>query len=70
MRITSDGKLKECLYYEGNLDLKEELRRGTSDEEIREKIIKAVILKKDRHKFLETDRSEDFEKKDMSMIGG
>jgi len=70
VRITSDGKLKECLYYEGNLDLKEELRMGTSDEEIREKIIKAVILKKDQHKFLDKKRSEDYEKKDMSMIGG
>ena len=70
VRVTSDGKLKECLYYKGNLDLKEELRKGTSHEEIKEKIIKAVIQKKDQHKFLETDRPEDSEKKDMSMIGG
>lgn len=70
VRITSDGKLKQCLYYEGNLDLKEELRKGTSEEDIKEKIIKAVILKKKQHRFLEKDKGDNSEKKDMSMIGG
>ncbi|MCL2321392.1 MAG: GTP 3',8-cyclase MoaA [Oscillospiraceae bacterium] len=70
VRITSDGKLKECLYYEGNLDLKEELRKGTSQEELKEKIIKAVILKKKQHKFLEIGKVEDSDEKAMSMIGG
>ncbi len=70
VRITSDGKLKECLYYEGSLNLKEELRKGTSNGEIKDKIIKALTLKKEHHKFFENDETYDDEKKDMSMIGG
>ncbi len=71
VRVTSDGKLKECLYYKGNLNLKDEIRNKTSEEEIKDKIIKAVFLKKKQHKFFEKDNDiEESEKKNMSMIGG
>jgi cyclic pyranopterin phosphate synthase len=46
LRVTCDGKLKPCLMRNDNLvDVLTPLRRGASDEELRELFLKAVELR-------------------------
>lgn len=45
LRLTAEGKLRPCLFSDKELDLKQLLRAGASDEEIRELIIKTINLK-------------------------
>jgi|WetSurMetagenome_2_1015567.scaffolds.fasta_scaffold86981_2 GTP 3',8-cyclase len=46
MRITSDGKLKPCLMRNDNLtDVLTSIRKGASDEELRELFVKANLLR-------------------------
>ena len=49
LRITPDGMLRLCLILGVELDLKELLRSGSSDEEIKDKIINFVKLKPFSH---------------------
>ncbi len=43
LRLTADGMLKTCLYDRIALNLKQLLRAGAADEEIRKKIVQAVM---------------------------
>ena len=68
VRITSDGKLRTCLFSLHETDFKKHLRSGTSDEEIRTMIIDAVWKKEEGHLinregFVRPERT-------MSQIGG
>lgn len=45
LRLTADGKLRLCLFSDKEIDLKTPLRKGASDAEIRQIIIKAIQLK-------------------------
>jgi cyclic pyranopterin phosphate synthase len=68
VRITSDGKLRTCLFSLGETDLKKMMRDGMGDEEIKEKIISAVWKKEEGHLinrpgFVRPERT-------MSQIGG
>src|ERR1041385_6168960 len=68
VRITSDGKLRTCLFSLGETDLKGMMRGGTGDEEIKENIVKAVWAKEEGHLinrpgFVRPERT-------MSQIGG
>jgi GTP 3',8-cyclase len=49
IRITSDGKLRTCLFSVWDHDLYELMRRGASDEKLIEFIAKAVENKEERH---------------------
>jgi molybdenum cofactor biosynthesis protein A len=69
IRLTSTGRIKTCLYADPVLDLRELLRTGVSDNEIKEHIIAVV---KNRHKDgkeAEKDRNA-FIFESMSKIGG
>lgn len=68
VRITSDGKLRLCLFSDLEFDLKLLLRSGTSDEEIAEAISKWVLLKPARHFLANGQRSTT--KRGMDAIGG
>jgi cyclic pyranopterin phosphate synthase len=49
IRITSDGKLRTCLFSVWDHDLHELMRRGASDEKLSEFIVKVVEKKEERH---------------------
>jgi cyclic pyranopterin phosphate synthase len=73
IRLTSDGFLKACLYYDQAVNLRSFLREGYSDMELIGVIKDAVAGKRERHLFQGGDRSgEDPEadKRKMSRIGG
>lgn len=68
VRITSDGKLRTCLFSHHETDLRALVRGGAEDEEIKEQIINAVWKKEEGHLinqpgFVRPDRT-------MSQIGG
>jgi cyclic pyranopterin phosphate synthase len=49
IRITSDGKLRTCLFSVWDHDLHELMRRGATDEKLTEFIVKVVEKKEERH---------------------
>ncbi len=68
LRLTSDGKLRPCLFSETEIDLKSALRCGASDEEIERLLRLSIEIKPEGH-------SINHEKcfthlKPMSKIGG
>jgi cyclic pyranopterin phosphate synthase len=68
VRITSDGKLRTCLFSLSETDLRKMLREGSSDSEISDVIIDAVLRKERGHLinkpgFVKPSRT-------MSQIGG
>lgn len=68
VRLTSDGKLRTCLFSSGETDFRKLLRNGGSDQEIKELILEAVWKKESGHLinqpgFVRPERT-------MSQIGG
>ena len=49
IRITSDGKLRTCLFSVWDHDLRELMRRGATDEKLAEFIVQVVEKKEERH---------------------
>lgn len=68
LRLTSDGKLRPCLFSETEIDLKSALRRGAPDTEIERLLKLAVEIKPDSHTLSEEKRFPHL--KPMSKIGG
>jgi cyclic pyranopterin phosphate synthase len=66
IRLTSDGHLKTCLFFDKGIDLKASLRNGLSDEVIVAQIRQA-LLEKPKHHDLDNEIPET---KGMSQIGG
>ena len=68
IRLTADGRLRTCLFSRREWDLREPLRSGATDRELRELIREAVAHKELKHRindpgFVRANRS-------MSQIGG
>jgi cyclic pyranopterin phosphate synthase len=55
IRITSDGKIRTCLFSVWDHDLHAQMRRGASDEELAEFIRGVVLKKEERHHIGEPD---------------
>jgi cyclic pyranopterin phosphate synthase len=55
IRITSDGKIRTCLFSVWDHDLHAQMRRGASDEELAEFIRGVVAKKEERHHIGEPD---------------
>ncbi len=55
IRITSDGKIRTCLFSVWDHDLYAEMRRGASDDELAEFIRGVVMKKEERHHIGEPD---------------
>lgn len=70
IRLTSQGYLKTCLQYTAGRDLREVIRSGATDEELKDVIRAALDEKPDGHHFLEKAKNDDTEKLCMSQIGG
>ena len=70
IRLTSQGYLKTCLQYTAGRDLREIIRNGGTDDELKDVIRAALNEKPDGHHFLEKAGNDDTEKLCMSQIGG
>lgn len=68
LRLTSNGKLKPCLFSETEIDLKPALRGGAPDDEIERLLRLAIEIKPERHNI--SDRSDLNIFQAMSQIGG
>jgi len=55
IRITSDGKIRTCLFSVWDHDLHAQMRRGASDDELEEFIQSVVAKKEERHHIGEAD---------------
>jgi len=68
LRLTSDGKIRLCLFSDEEIDVREILRRGGSDDELRERFHVALKTKPERHHI----NKHQFKKcqRNMSAIGG
>jgi len=69
IRLTSDGLLKTCLYFDHSADLKPILRQGGDDDALLAAIREAVIHKQEKH-FFRDGMQDAAEKRKMSQIGG
>lgn len=68
LRMTSDGKLRPCLFSETGIDLKPALRGGASDNEIERLFKLAIEVKPEGHNI--NERSDLKFLQSMSKIGG
>lgn len=70
VRLTSDGILKLCLYYQNGIQLRELLRTNASDDEILSFMEKAIMRKPTEHQFHLSALEGAQELRQMSQIGG
>ncbi len=68
LRLTSDGKLRPCLFSETEIDLRSALRCGAADSEIERLLRLGVEIKPDRHEL--SGEKISHSRKPMSKIGG
>ena len=68
LRLTSDGKLRPCLFSSLEIDLKKSLREGCSDDELRSLFLSAIGIKPEKHYINELPSEALL--KSMSKIGG
>jgi cyclic pyranopterin phosphate synthase len=68
LRLTPDGKIRTCLFSDEEIDVKEILRRGGSDHDLKERLLAALRAKPERHHI----NTHQFKKcqRNMSAIGG
>ena len=69
LRLTAEGRLKLCLYYKDDIDLRELLRNGATDEQLQEAVQNALMQKPKEHSFGKSD-IQGTEQKRMNQIGG
>jgi cyclic pyranopterin phosphate synthase len=68
LRLTPDGKIRTCLFSDEEFDVKELLRNGGSDRDLKERLLVALKKKPERHPI----NTHQFKKcqRNMSAIGG
>jgi cyclic pyranopterin phosphate synthase len=68
LRLTPDGKIRTCLFSDEEIDVKEILRGGGSDRDLKERLLLALKAKPERHHI----NTHQFKKcqRNMSAIGG
>ncbi|NWF91839.1 MAG: GTP 3',8-cyclase MoaA [Syntrophaceae bacterium] len=68
LRLTPDGKIRTCLFSDEEIDVKEILRAGGSDLDLKERLFVALRAKPERHQI----NTHQFKKcqRGMSAIGG
>ncbi len=67
LRLTADGRLRPCLLSDTEIPLREALRSGVGDEELKQIILSAVAAKPDGHHL---DAGISVSGRGMSQIGG
>ncbi|KAL4070707.1 molybdenum cofactor biosynthesis prote [Scleroderma citrinum] len=68
LRITADGQIKVCLFDGKEISLRDEMRRGASDDELLQIIRSAVWGKKEKHAGM--DKIDAKSNRPMILIGG
>jgi len=68
LRLTADGSIKSCLFYPAEMNVRDELRRGVTDETLASLICSAVLLKPAEHPPMEEILAS--ENRAMIEIGG
>jgi len=68
LRLTPDGKIRTCLFSDEEIDVKELLRKGGSDDDLKARLLIALNSKPEKHQI----NSHQFKKcqRNMSAIGG
>lgn len=68
LRLTPDGKIRTCLFSDEEIDVREYLRNGAGDEELRKRLLEALKTKPEKHRI----NTRQFKKcqRNMSAIGG
>jgi len=68
LRLTPDGKIRTCLFSDEEIDVREILRNGGTDQDLKERLLVALRTKPERHHI----NSHQFKKcqRNMSAIGG
>jgi cyclic pyranopterin phosphate synthase len=68
LRLTPDGKIRTCLFSDEEIDVKELLRNGGSDQDLKGRLLVALKKKPERHSI----NTHQFKKcqRNMSAIGG
>ena len=68
LRLTPDGKIRTCLFSDDEIDVREILRNGGTDQDLKERLLVALRTKPERHHI----NSHQFKKcqRNMSSIGG
>lgn len=69
VRLTATGYLKTCLQYRTGADLRQLLRAGAGDRQLRDAIVQAILNKPSGHHFGAETEEED-EGSNMNEIGG
>jgi len=67
MRLTAEGQIRPCLLTDHEVDLKETLRSGGSDDDLRARILEALVTKPDAHHLGDGNRPR---RRKMIQIGG
>lgn len=70
VRLTANGFLKLCLYYNKGIDLKAPMRNGVTDEDLQSIIYYAIKNKPLGHNFYNEINIKNVENKNMVQIGG
>jgi len=71
LRLTAEGYLKPCLFYEPTVSLRDMMRSGASDEELESTIKRLCLEKPEGHLFDKGDEGgKNKEKRRMNEIGG
>ena len=68
LRLTSDGKLRPCLFSDSEVDLKKALREGCDDDELQRLLLLGLQIKPEKHNINESDPNAI--ERPMSAIGG
>jgi cyclic pyranopterin phosphate synthase len=68
LRLTPDGKIRTCLFSDEEIDVKELLRKGGSDRDLKERLLLALQRKPERH-LINTHQFKKCQRR-MSAIGG
>lgn len=69
LRLTSDGKIRPCLFSKDEVDIKAPMRNGAADDEIERLFLYTISIKPERHKLDENIAAADHIR-NMSKIGG
>jgi cyclic pyranopterin phosphate synthase len=68
LRLMADGSIKSCLFFPAEVNIREDLRSGVSDDMITQKIRQAVQLKPEGHAAMQ--ELPKLENRSMIQIGG
>jgi cyclic pyranopterin phosphate synthase len=70
LRLTADGKLRSCLFSDEEIDIKEAVRSGATDDDIRGYLLNGIQIKPRAHRYRLEDPRVKKCMRSMNRIGG